>query len=80
MTGSQWTLGPAHPAYGAPMPVPVVPWLPDGSWSRLYAACVGHGGTELPHVAHGLCRRCYSARLREMERAEDLELSAQWQS
>ena len=76
MTASQWTLGPSHPAYGAVLPVPVVPWLPAGSWSRLYAACLGHGGTDLPHVAHGLCRRCYSARLREMEHAEDLEYRA----
>lgn len=76
MTASQWTLGPAHPAYGAPPPVPVVLWLPDGSWSRMYPSCLGHGGTDLPHVAHGLCRRCYSGRLREMERAEDLEYRA----
>lgn len=73
MTASQWTIGPAHRYYGEPMSAPAVPWLPDGSWSRYHAACVGHGGTELPHVAHGLCKRCHSARLREQERIESLE-------
>jgi hypothetical protein len=73
MSAVMWTLGPAHPAYGLPVAAPVVPWLPVGSWSRLHVACLGHGGPELPHVAHGLCRRCYSARLRDLERAEDLE-------
>lgn len=78
----QWTLGPEHRYYGAAVVpscrravVPSLPWLPDGSWSRFHAACLGHGGTELPHVAHGLCKRCYSARLRELERAADLELT-----
>lgn len=74
MTGTQWTLGPEHRYYGADV-VPVLPWLPAGSWSRFHAACLGHGGTDLPHVAHGLCKRCYSARQRELERAEDLELT-----
>jgi hypothetical protein len=72
---SQWTLGPAHPSYGARLPVP---WLPAGSWSRVHAACLGHGGTELPHVGLGLCKPCYSARLRELERAADMELTASW--
>jgi len=73
VSGGQWTYGPAHPSYGLPLPSPAEPWLPAGSWSRLHAACLGHGGTDLPHFGHGLCKRCYSARLRELERAEDLE-------
>lgn len=38
MTTSQWTLGPAHPSHGLPLPPPAEPWLPAGSWSRLHAA------------------------------------------
>lgn len=80
MTQRQWTLGPAHPLYGQMPTALPVPWLPDGSWSRFHAACLGHGDTDLPHFGHGLCRRCYAARAREMERAEDLEMTASWQS
>lgn len=37
------------------------------SWSKKYAMCVGCNSTSSPHVAHGLCNKCYSTQTTERE-------------
>jgi len=34
--------------------------LPDGMWSRQHSECVECQGVDSPHVASGLCKRCYN--------------------
>lgn len=55
---SVWTPGPAHPSYGLPLQPAAEPWLPAGSWSRLHAACITCGRTEIKHAANGRCSSC----------------------
>ena len=38
---------------------PKMPRTPRIRWSRAYAACVGCGTTERPHMARGRCNPCY---------------------
>ena len=38
----------------------------DGKWAKAHDCCVTCGTTERPHQARGLCRRCYAARLKEL--------------
>lgn len=44
---------------------------PIGAWGtgRKPPACLGHGGTDSPHVAKGLCRKCYGAKWEQNAKA-----------
>lgn len=47
-------------------------------WSRRHAACLNCNSTAVAHMAHGLCKRCYSAHYASAHYARVAEQKNEW--